>query len=49
MAVLTMAALTVIVREALSLMPWVRAARKTGERRPRIMACAVKRTGGSSP
>ena len=32
---LTMAVLTVIVRDALSLIPWERAARKTGERRPR--------------
>ena len=30
-----MAVLTVIVRDALSLIPWERAARKTGERRPR--------------
>ena len=33
--VLTMAVLTVIVRDALSLILWERAARKTGERRPR--------------
>ena len=33
----------------LGLGPWVRAAWKTAERRPRIRAWAVKRTGGSSP